>query len=333
VLDLSRFDSGKIELDESEFDLQEVIRAESAQYQTLAKAAGLTLTAVCGQESIWLKTDRMKLARVLGNLIGNAIKFTEVGTVTVQCASTASRGVEIRVSDTGVGIHQDHLSHIFDEFYQINNPERDRSKGTGLGLAICKRLTDAIGCSLSVQSGVGQGTTFAIGVPRALVSGGPGSRRLTFASDDQKPNPLAGVRVLVVEDHELTRNAVAKLLAAQGATVDQAWDGRAALHTLRHHSPDVVLLDLMLPDMDGREILQHLLSNRPQNLRCLLAVSGDVTEARQEEIERLGADGLVAKPVQIETLTARICEQLQTRTPHDGPAPRGHRSTPRQMSP
>ena len=314
VLDLARFDSGRVDVELSDFHLQEMVARERGQYRMRAQSAGLELTAACDAEPIWLRTDRMKLARVLGNLIGNAIKFTDRGAVVIRCQRTGDGAVEVQIEDTGVGIQESHLEHIFDEFYQIKNPERDRSKGTGLGLAICKRLVDAIGCALTLRSQFGQGTTFSIRVPAELVVEAPVDP--VPAQQQQQPQetpaarPLAGVRVLLVEDHEATRTAFVRLLAEQGAIVDAASDGREALRMLTHHPPQVALVDLMLPDMDGREVLRRLARNRPAALRCLLAVSGDVTEERLLEIQRLGADGLAPKPLQIGHLVERIAAAL-----------------------
>src|SRR5690606_33959662 len=136
-----------------------------------------------------------------------------------------------------------------DAFFQIKNPERDRSKGTGLGLAICKRLIDAIGCTISVKSQVEKWTTFTIQIPPELIVDARDDEEQPPAADAETDG-LSGLRMLVVEDHETTRLAVTALLSARGATVDQAEDGRSALRMLRHSTPDVVLLDLMLPDMD-----------------------------------------------------------------------------------
>jgi two-component system OmpR family response regulator len=122
---------------------------------------------------------------------------------------------------------------------------------------------------------------------------------------------LAGLRVLLVEDHEATRTAFSRLLAAQGANVATASDGREGLQQLGHHPPDVMLLDLMLPDMDGREVLRRLAENRPASLKCLLAVSGDVSEERRDEVAALGADALVAKPLQIAELVDCVCDTLK----------------------
>jgi signal transduction histidine kinase/ActR/RegA family two-component response regulator len=314
VLDLARFDSGKVDVDPSEFCLQDMVAKEIMQYQALARSAGLALEGSSNSDAIWLQADRMKLARVLSNLIGNAIKFTDRGRVDVRCLRTEEGDVEVHVEDTGVGIQPTHLEHIFDEFYQIKNPERDRSKGTGLGLAICKRLVDAIGCALSVRSEFGRGSVFTIRIPQELVIVSPGEAKPS--QQQQQPQPradrrLAGLRVLLVEDHEATRTAFSRLLSAHGAVVDTAADGREALRQLQHHPPEVMLLDLMLPDMDGREVLRRMAPARPANLRCLLAVSGDVTEERREEVTSLGADGLVAKPLQIGELIDRVCATIK----------------------
>lgn len=321
VLDISRFDSGKIDLDLSEFSLREVIEAETSHYLPLARESGLELHCEFEDDPIWLATDRMKLARVLGNLIGNAIKFTESGEVRITCRHRRAAGtshredgiIEIEVSDTGIGISPAHQAHIFDEFYQIKNPERDRNKGTGLGLAICKRLIDAIGCSLVVRSVVGEGSAFTVCVPGILMIPMPADAAgdaTTTQATEVSGSPLEGRRVLIVEDHDATRRAISTLLAGKGATIEQAENGRAALRILHHQTPDIVLLDLMLPDMDGREILKHLQGNRPAGLHCLFAVSGDNTLERRQEVQQLGADGLIAKPVPLETLIAAIASRL-----------------------
>jgi signal transduction histidine kinase/FixJ family two-component response regulator len=315
VLDLARFDSGKVDVDPSVFCLQDMVATEITQYQALARSAGLAIEGSSNSDGIWLQIDRMKLARVLSNLIGNAIKFTDRGRIDVRCLRADEGGVEVQVQDTGVGIQSTHLEHIFDEFYQIKNPERDRSKGTGLGLAICKRLVDAIGCSLTVESEFGRGSTFTIHIPESLLvsarEGGAPAQQQQQPQQLPAAQRLAGLRVLLVEDHEATRTAFSRLLAAQGAKVATAADGREGLQQLGHHPPDVMLLDLMLPDMDGREVLRRLVGNRPPSLKCLLAVSGDVSQERRDEVAALGADALVAKPLQIAELVDCVCDTLK----------------------
>ena len=258
---------------------------------------------------IWLRTDKMKLARAVSNLLGNAIKFTEVGNVTVSCQQVPSGEVEITVADTGVGVAPEEYNRIFDEFYQIQNPERDRNKGSGLGLSICRRLLEELGCRITVVSALGKGSTFTIHIPADLVTPGPA---ITNADPiaSARHQQLEDLCILLVEDHAQTRRAAAHLLSARGARVFQAGDGRSALQLLAHEHPNVLLLDLMLPDMDGCDVLRHL-STIDHGLQCVLVVSGDVREERREEVRRLGAHDLVGKPLSIDVLTTVIRRELR----------------------
>jgi signal transduction histidine kinase len=169
VLDIARFDSDKIDLQEAEFPLAALLQDEQKQLLPLARQKDLSIHVEPLGEAIVLRTDRIKLARVLGNLIGNAIKFTDKGEVRVSASRDGDGSVEISVADTGIGIAPEYLSHIFDEFFQLRNPERDRSKGTGLGLTICKRLVDAMGGALRVHSTPGQGSKFVVTLPSYAV--------------------------------------------------------------------------------------------------------------------------------------------------------------------
>jgi len=165
VLDIARFDSNKVDLQEAEFPLLNLLQDEQKQLLPLARQKELAIRVDPPADPIVLRTDRIKLARVLGNLIGNAIKFTDRGEVRISAARDGDGSVEIAVADTGVGIAPEYLSHIFDEFFQLRNPERDRAKGTGLGLTICKRLVDAMGGTLRVRSTPGKGSTFIVSLP------------------------------------------------------------------------------------------------------------------------------------------------------------------------
>ena len=169
VLDVARFDSGKIELQESEFLLSGLIEEEHRQLLPLARQKQLNFTWSAPKQAIRVRADRIKLGRVLGNLVGNAIKFTEKGEVRVEVELPGEQGVQIRVIDTGIGIPPEYQRHIFDEFFQMRNPERDRSKGTGLGLTICHRLVEAMGGSMAVESEVGKGSTFIVRLPPAAL--------------------------------------------------------------------------------------------------------------------------------------------------------------------
>jgi signal transduction histidine kinase/CheY-like chemotaxis protein len=312
VLDVARFDSGKIELQESEFSLGALFNDEGRQLSPMAKEKKLIFEVEPPEPPIWLRTDRVKLGRVIANLLGNAIKFTSRGGVRLGSERIPDGGVRIYVSDTGVGIGPEHRSRIFDEFYQLRNPERDRNKGTGLGLAISKRLVDAIGGTLDVESTPGKGSEFSVTLPVPVVS----PRRETVAGlesgiglavkTDRPPRPgqnsLRGLKILVIEDHHGTRSATAQILESEGAEVFQAADGKTGLKMLRKHQPHILLLDLMLPDIDGKQVLAELRKDRPQELRLILVLTGDLVSSHEDELKVMGVDAVCPKPVDIPCL-------------------------------
>jgi signal transduction histidine kinase len=176
VLDLARYDSGRLEMQESEFSLAELLDEEHRRFLPMAREKGLTLNLVLPERPVRLRTDRIKLSRVIGNLLGNAIKFTSQGEVSLEGAldgaagdgdADAASSPVVRVRDTGIGIAVENQQNIFDEFVQLHNRERDRNKGTGLGLTICKRLVDAMGGQLDIDSAPGRGSTFTVTLPPA----------------------------------------------------------------------------------------------------------------------------------------------------------------------
>ena len=161
LLDMAQIDSGRIHLSETVFSLNDLIVAQCGELGVLAKAKGLHLEAELLDEPIKLRTDRGKLSRVLSNLIGNAIKFTEEGRVTVSATRSLGGDALITVRDTGIGIAPEQLDRIFDEFAQMHKPNKART-GWGLGLAICRRLVDMLEGSITVESVPGQGSTFTL---------------------------------------------------------------------------------------------------------------------------------------------------------------------------
>ncbi len=173
LLDVTRFDSGHIAVQESTFSLDELLVAQCNDLRPLAQAKELRLEVDVPDQPIWLRTDRVKLARVASNLLGNAIKFTQNGSISVN-ASVMPEQVLIRVRDTGVGIAAEHLDRIFDEFAQLQNGADGHGEGWGLGLPICRRLIEALGGRITVESEPGQGSTFITSLPSRCLVEGPG---------------------------------------------------------------------------------------------------------------------------------------------------------------
>ena len=310
LLDVARFETGHIELVEAEFDLGKLVAEECEQFRPQAQEKSLSLVVEpLDSTPIGLRTDRVKLARILGNLLSNAIKFTAEGGVSVSYGPDARGGVRLSVSDTGIGIPPEHQARVFEEFSQLGNPERSRTKGSGLGLSICRRLVDALGGVISLESAVGEGCTVTVTLPSECVlvhQRRSAAFRETGAGQDALSGPRLDLRILLVEDERSTRESLRGLLASEGATVHAAPDGRSALEQLRTQAIDVVLLDLMLPDVDGREILRAIRASEVPGPKGVIVLTGDASAARREEIQKLGAVAMLAKPVDFEVLMSLL---------------------------
>lgn len=170
VLDISAIDSGRVAVHTSEFVLDELLAQELQGFEPLARLKGLSVQLRQSQAPICLRADRVKLARVVRNLVSNAIKFTDAGGVTVHSEMAADRAVLIRVSDTGIGIAPENLEGIFGEFAQLPAATEDDKRGWGLGLAICRRLAGMMGATISVESTVNRGSTFTVRLPSSALS-------------------------------------------------------------------------------------------------------------------------------------------------------------------
>ncbi|CAN5496056.1 hypothetical protein BH09PLA1_BH09PLA1_10430 [soil metagenome] len=169
VLDITRFDSGKVDLQESVVSLTELISEECRPLQQAAREKGLSFECQLPSGRLNVRTDRVKLSRILTNLISNAIKFTDKGGITISIAKNEDGSVSISVRDTGCGIPREHHDRVFDEYFQLKNQDRDRSKGSGLGLAISRRLIEAMGGTIAVNSASGEGSTFTVTLPASAV--------------------------------------------------------------------------------------------------------------------------------------------------------------------
>ncbi len=302
LLDLSRFDSGLVDYRPTEFALDEFLEQSLAP---LARAAGdksLEFAWRVDRPGRVVRGDKVKLARVLVNLASNAVKFTDTGRVDVSARAADDGGLILIVRDTGPGIPDDQLERIFDEFAQLRNPERDRTKGTGLGLAICRRLVEGIGGRLQVESRLGAGSTFTAIYPAEHMSAdvAPAPANPPAAQrPDARPTPDP---ILIVEDDPNSREALARLLRHAGHPVESAPDGPSALKLLGRLRPSIILLDLMMPGMEGGEVLRQIRANpRWRDLKVVL-LTGDVLSGRTADLAALNVDGILAKPIDFQQL-------------------------------
>jgi PAS domain S-box-containing protein len=315
LLDLTRFDSGTIEHHPSEFRLDDWLASTLAPLELTALAKGLDFSWKVDQPGRILRADRVKLGRVLVNLAGNSVKFTDTGEVEISAGATVDGCFYLSVRDTGPGIPEDQRERIFDEFAQLRNTERDRSKGTGLGLAICRRLVEGTGGRLTVESQVGRGSRFTAFYPADHLSRltqdavEPDTREWDARDLLKAPQPI-----LIVEDDHHSRRSLTRLLEHAGYTVTAVSDGNAALEAVKKSPPTVVLLDLMLPGIDGVEVLRRLRKGFNRDALPVIVLSGDVLGERSAQLRALDVSGLLTKPVDFDELLGLLARVIEQRT-------------------
>jgi PAS domain S-box-containing protein len=310
LLDLTCFDSGVIHQHHVEFPIKEWLDSSLGPMRLAAQEKNLTFSWEFEGTSHWIRADRVKLGRVISNLVGNAIKFTESGFIRVTASLPADGRLQFTVEDSGPGIPETQLAQIFDEFAQLRNPERDRSKGTGLGLAICRRLVEAVGGSMEVSSEAGQGSQFLAVYPVTPLICPPGPYCASEHEPSEGTTLIERPRVLLVEDDETTRLPMRHLLELSGFDVMTACDGPEALDLLASNRPSLVLLDLMMPRMDGIEVLRRIRGADHLADLPVLILSGDVLDERIQQLRALGVSGTLAKPIDFDRLLAVLEELL-----------------------
>ncbi|MCP4678336.1 MAG: response regulator [Deltaproteobacteria bacterium] len=299
ILDLSKIEAGKMELYPSVFSAKEVTEAIVATLRPMAEEKGLRV-AVEVAESVSIRTDKDKLQQILLNLLSNASKFTDAGTIGINVEAVGD-AVVFYVRDTGCGIPRDVLPYIFDEFRQVDGSTTRRHGGTGLGLAICQRLTTLLGGKLEVESEEGEGTTFAVTLPIKTGKSEPPIREeetdAATAGDMKRWQPgSAPPRILVVEDNDVAAEQIETALTTDGFTVDRAADGQVALNKVKQHLPDGIVLDLMMPRTDGFEVL-NVIRSKPEtaHLPFLILTAKDLTAKERENLTQNHVQQLIQK--------------------------------------
>lgn len=242
LLDISKLDADVLEPSVRSFALQPIFERVAGAQQSYARERGLELRITPTDQ--WALSDPVLIERILGNLLSNAIRYTPAGRIMLACRKRGER-LRIEVRDSGIGIPADARTIIFQEFVQLDNPERARDKGLGLGLAIVRRLTDLLGHRLDVRSRPGRGSVFAIEVPAsAPVADSPESSQM------RTPGDLAGIRIALVDDDPLALSAMNGLLLAWGCEVVAAHNAKTLFDLLMADGrvPQVVICDFRLAE-------------------------------------------------------------------------------------
>jgi len=296
ILDLSKIEAGKINILPEYFSLKQVIHniCDDFSYQSQEKGIGLKIEL--SEELPEIYTDRQKVNQILQNLVSNAVKFTERGSVKIKCDYNDKRKIfTISVLDTGIGIAGENIDSIFEEFKQVDGSVSRKYGGTGLGLSIVSRLVKKLGGEIFVESKEGEGSVFTVNLPREIAR----DYNIALLAKDKEKAPEKEEKtktksiqsqLLLVEDNESAISQVKFLLEDKGHRVAVARKGQEALQHLQKQIPDGIILDLMMPEMDGFEVLKALRqSASTKDIPVLILTAKDLTE---EEISELKSNGI-----------------------------------------
>jgi signal transduction histidine kinase/CheY-like chemotaxis protein len=320
ILDLSRIEAGHLEMDTQDVDMAAHVREIGAALAPLALAKGLDLTLKIPEQLPLVRCDIDRVRQILTNLVGNAIKFTDAGTVQV--------GVEIRpatvafqVTDTGIGIPETQLDRIFHEFVQVDQTLARRQGGTGLGLAIARRLARLMGGEVSVTSIAGKGSRFTLTLPRAVGAAPerppparaglrPESRPLGSDGHGSRLGDRGRALVLIVEDNEDNLFTLRQILAPLSPEIATANNGRQAIAQCRRQLPDLVIMDMQLPGMSGLQATGAIRALPGGERVPIIALTAQAMKGDRERILAAGCNEYLAKPVEPSELRALVARLL-----------------------
>lgn len=333
ILDLSKLEADKLQIETRPWNLVEIVEQVAEMMRLRAETRKLVFKVeYCSVLPRQMYLDALRLRQVLINLVGNAIKFTERGSVRIRVRWSADENEEIphlhlEVRDTGVGMPEEMVRQVGRPFRQADASTTRKFGGTGLGLAISRRLTEAMGGTLDVRSRLGQGSTFELSLPAPTPSDVPcvSAEELRQALPDPEVRrkilirSLAGRTILLAEDAPDNQTLIRMILERAGATVHLAVDGLAAVNEARSRPFDLILMDMQMPRMDGYDAAHSL--REAGFHQPILALTAHSSKSDREECIRAGCNDYLTKPIQPDVLIQTIVEYLGHTDPDDAAAP------------
>jgi signal transduction histidine kinase/DNA-binding NarL/FixJ family response regulator len=307
ILDIAKVEAGKLELLPTSFDVQACVTNVGQMVRLRAEEKGLKITVdIADGVPRTVMADQKRLRQVLINLLGNAIKFTSEGEVRLEVSVVALAEAEVRlrfdVIDTGLGIPEADIGRIFRPFEQTGNAV-SRSGGTGLGLSITHQIVEMMGGTIGVESTLGQGSRFSVELPLPLSAANEGDAPAIENSDRYT--------ILIADDTDSSRTLLRTALEAQGFRVREAVNGAEAIDLMRDLRPDLVLMDLRMPVMDGLEAIRHIHADAGLRTVPVIALSANPSPEKDALAREAGADRMLPKPVELAALNAMIAELLK----------------------
>ena len=317
VLDMSKLEAGKLEMSHVTFDLRDCLQSATTMFRPMTREKGLELVLDLPDDlPQMVEGDDGRLRQIIINILGNAIKFTAEGTVKVAVTHLVENGqcqLKIEVHDQGVGIASEDIDRIFDEFAQAKEDTSRHFGGTGLGLSISRKLAKEMGGDISASSIPGLGSVFTITVGLAIARAPKTSSGENVADLKQEIPP--GLRVLVADDNPTNRLLIKKYLADCDLDLEFAFDGRQAVDLARSNPPDVIFMDMNMPEMNGIEATKMLRADG-NSTTCIIALTANTTPEDQAASLAAGMNSFLSKPIRKAALLATLVEIGQTAT-HD----------------
>lgn len=317
ILDLSKIEAGKLDLHYEMVDFRNLLVDIQQMFEAETSKKGLDfLVDVAPETPPQLKVDETRIRQILINLVGNALKFTPSGHIKVAVevkkhTEESSIDLTLSVEDTGTGIESRNLETIFQAFQQQQEDAKKHFGGTGLGLTITKRLTEIMGGTVSVTSTVNKGSVFTIFLPGIKSS----QQKLTAEDTEHQPEMLtisfAPASVLVVDDVTSNRELIRAMLQPTDLEVVEADSGTTALKTLHVQPPDLILLDIRMPVMDGYAVLREIKADQSLEQLPVIAITASVDLQEKSKLRRAGFDSILFKPISHQNLVSELCRFLR----------------------
>jgi CheY-like chemotaxis protein/anti-sigma regulatory factor (Ser/Thr protein kinase) len=308
VLDLSRIESGNLRLQIEALALGEMVDATVTMVAAEAQRRSISISTELAAEASTVLGDATRVKQILTNLLSNAVKYNrDGGRVVVTARLRAPDRVEITVTDTGVGMTPEQIAQLFQPFNRLGR-ERSAQQGTGIGLVISQRLAELMGGSLRARSSSGQGSSFVLTLPRAVDSDTVRSELDSLAL----PEPGYHRRIVhYVEDNETNVEVMRGILAQRPQVeLDVSVTGLDGLVAIRNRRPDLILLDMHLPDISGLELLRHLKTDPDTRGVPVVVVSADALDKQIEEAIEAGASRYLTKPISVAELLGVVDDLL-----------------------
>lgn len=315
ILDFSKIEAGKMMVEVVDFALSDVFDGVATVTAGEARRKGLALQFRQQPElPDMFRGDPMRLGQIITNLVSNAVKFTQAGSVTVQAELLGgfdeSAVVSVSVTDTGIGMTDEQLRKLFNSYSQAELSTSRKYGGTGLGLMISKQLTEMMGGSIAVESTLGVGTTFRVIIP-FILSTQPGKQRQESSMTPcERLAPVAGARILLVEDNQINQQIALELLTSWGMNVSVANDGLEALEAVYREPFDLVFMDMQMPNMNGYEASAVIRSEKRFEKLPIVALTAQAMQTEREQILSVGVNDYLSKPLVIDDLTSVLLRWL-----------------------